>query len=108
MFLILNPSAIEGLFHAEGGMVDMALRTRAELVATAAKRLCPVDTGRLRASIEVIPGKDEKGVVCLVGTNVVYGIYQEFGTRFQSGTPFLRPALYGADPGVWPTFEEAA
>lgn len=31
-------------------------------------------------------------VVYVVGTNVEYAIYQEFGTRSMSSQPFLRPA----------------
>jgi hypothetical protein len=31
-------------------------------------------------------------VVYVVGTNVEYAIYQEFGTRHQSGQPYLFPA----------------
>ena len=53
----------------------------AGIVEGSAKRLCPVDTGHLRGSIhimkEAIPGKDMKAIV---GTNVEYAPYVEFGT----------------------------
>jgi HK97 gp10 family phage protein len=58
-----------------------------------AKRRCPVDTGRLRASIthEVsVRGRDVTG---RVGTNVEYARYVEFGTRRMRARPYLRPAL---------------
>lgn len=53
-----------------------------------AKRLCPVDTGRLRNSITHAMGD---GYVA-VGTNVEYGPHVELGTSRQKAQPFLRPA----------------
>jgi hypothetical protein len=105
--MVLNPSALRGLFE-EGGVAEAALHTKAELVATRAKELVNVGTGRLRASIHVVDGVDETGVVCLVGSDVDYAIYQELepgdpypegGTRERpGGKPFLRPALFGPTP----------
>ena len=59
-----------------------------------AKRLCPVDTGRLRNSI-THQQYDENTEV--VGTNVEYAPYVELGHHTSSGSkvegkPFLRPA----------------
>lgn len=70
-----------------------AMRKICLLIEADAKRYCPVDTGRLRDSIthEIEKGKDR--VTGRVGTNVVYGVFQEYGTRYQSGKPYLRPAL---------------
>ena len=56
-----------------------------------AKEYAPVDTGRLRNSITHATEPEEGAVY--IGTNVEYGIYQEFGTVNQAGTPFLRPAV---------------
>lgn len=61
---------------------------------TYAKRLCPVDTGRLRSSI-THQQMDENTEV--IGTNVEYAPYVELGHHTTSGTmvngkPFLRPA----------------
>lgn len=55
-----------------------------------AKRLCPVDTGRLRNSIThaVQPGED----AVYIGTNVEYGPHVELGTSRAKARPFLRPA----------------
>lgn len=54
-----------------------------------AKDLCPVKTGRLRASIthKVL---DER--TAIIGTNVKYAPYVEMGTRRMAARPFLRPA----------------
>lgn len=54
-----------------------------------AKSLAPVDTGRLRDSIY----HRAAGFDLEFGNDVEYGFYQEFGTRFQTGTPHIRPAL---------------
>lgn len=76
-----------------------------------AKRLCPVDTGRLRGSITYATqkahgdgqepatpedyepqGTPEKGSV-YIGTNVEYGPAIELGTSRQKAQPFLKPAI---------------
>lgn len=55
-----------------------------------AKRLCPVDTGRLRNSITHVTSYGAKAVY--IGTNVEYAAYVELGTRRQKPQPYLRPA----------------
>lgn len=54
-----------------------------------AKSYAPVDTGRLRNSIEHHAEGDDTMVV---QTDVEYAVYQELGTSKQSGTPYMRPA----------------
>lgn len=50
--------------------------------------------GNLRTSIKSrVYNRGKNDVVGVVFTPVEYAIYQEFGTRYQSGTPFMRPAL---------------
>jgi len=58
-----------------------------------AKRLAPVDTGRLRNSIA--HGADETSAQ--VGSNVEYAPYVELGTSRMKAQPFLKPAV--ADNG---------
>lgn len=55
-----------------------------------AKRLCPVDTGRLRASIQTALAHTYAGAE--VGTNVEYAPFVEFGTYRQRAQPYLTPA----------------
>lgn len=55
-----------------------------------AKRLAPVDTGRLRASITTEPKRPADRI--MVRDGVKYGIHQEFGTVNMAASPFLRPA----------------
>lgn len=63
------------------------------LVEGDAKRMCPVDTGRLRASITHETEKSGDEVIGRVGTNVEYGVYVEYGTSKMSAKPYLRPSL---------------
>lgn len=56
-----------------------------------AKKLCPVDTGRLRNSIT--HDVDDRNV--FVGTNVEYAPSVEYGTKKQKAQPFLVPAATG-------------
>lgn len=60
-----------------------------------AKRRCPVDTGRLRASI--VSKSTPEGII--VGSPVEYSLYVEYGTFNRDGSvkmypqPFLFPAV---------------
>ena len=107
--------------------LDKQMKAACEIIGgigeSAAKDLCPVDTGLLRNSIthgaaggkmsassysndagtasgeyasQDIP-KDENGAnyVVVIGTNVQYAVYQELGTSKMSPQPFLRPAIEG-------------
>jgi HK97 gp10 family phage protein len=65
------------------------LEEAGRIVQGQSKRLVPVDSGRLRNSISM----DVKRDVAIVGTNVEYAPYVEYGTRRQSAQPYLRPAL---------------
>lgn len=72
-----------------------------------AKSNCPVDTGRLRASITTNVQTDGDTVIGIVGTNVEYAPYVEFGTgqagdqsvehrqdfKGRPAKPFLYPAF---------------
>ncbi len=53
-----------------------------------ARRLCPVDTGKLRESI------DKRRMSIIAETD--YALFVEIGTRFMAAQPFLRPAMIAA------------
>jgi HK97 gp10 family phage protein len=55
-----------------------------------AKRLAPVDTGYLKDHIFTDP--IDKFTYRVISP-APYSVYQEFGTRFQPGTPFMYPAF---------------
>jgi HK97 gp10 family phage protein len=94
--VVLDHAAIDRLFRSPTGPAGVALAKSAIKVEAAAKRLAPVDTGRLRSSISHQLTVDGQGLVAYVGTNVDYAIFQELGTRFMPAQPFLRPALRAA------------
>jgi HK97 gp10 family phage protein len=56
-----------------------------------AKRICPVDTGALRASIHLRETKKGK-IQIVAGKN--YAHYVEFGTYRQRPQPYIRPAMH--------------
>lgn len=91
--VVFDQQALDRLFNSEDGPVAKDLARRAIQVDRAAKRLCPVDTGRLRASIDWQLARDHQGLLAIIGTNVTYAPFVEFGTRFAAAQPFLRPAL---------------
>ncbi|MBA2952114.1 hypothetical protein GON03_19045 [Nocardioides sp. MAH-18] len=72
----------------------MVLRRTAHAIEAGAQALAPVDTGTLRASISTtLSGDGRSGAMSAeIGPTVDYGIYQEYGTSTQPGTPFLGPA----------------
>ena len=58
-------------------MMDMEIGAHGELMATSAKNMCPVDTGRLRSSISL---KKEQFLSYELVAQTDYAAYVEFGT----------------------------
>lgn len=79
---------------ATGDDVRRTMLKLGSAIETEAKHLCPVDTGRLRASIVTTEVPDPDGVTVTVGTDVEYAPYVEFGTSRMAAQPFLTPATY--------------
>ena len=77
--------------------IDAITRAAALAVEAEAKRLCPVRTGRLRASITT---EKIDTAAYAVGTNVEYAPYVEFGTRKMRAKPYLRPAAERVAKGL--------
>lgn len=88
--------------------LEEAMETAVLLVESTAKELAPVDTGRLRSSIasEVrrVASDTIKGII---GTDVEYAKFQEFGTSKMDANPFLRPAIETHRGDIIRLFEEA-
>lgn len=90
-----NHSNLDKVLSAEEEALERAMEmigmqmegyAKEELTASGA-----VDTGRLRASVS--HSSSDKEVV--VGTNVEYGPYIEFGTSKMAPRPYLRPTVQG-------------
>jgi HK97 gp10 family phage protein len=96
--IVFDEAALKALFDSPDGPVGKYLAKGAVRVTRRAKELAPVDTGRLRSSIDNDLGRDDRGLVARIGSDVVYAPYVEFGTRRMRAQPFLRPALDAAFP----------
>ncbi|GEM_PF-2176184 len=66
------------------------LERLAELTLIEAQKIVPVLTGALRSSLRIIRIPAENRVI--VGTDIGYGKFVEFGTSRMSAQPFLYPA----------------
>lgn len=87
--------------------LEEALERAVLIVQATAQRLVPVDTGRLRASIESqVKRIGDKIVRGFIGTNVEYAPYVEMGVG-QRAQPYLRPAIEAHRPDIRNQFERA-
>lgn len=85
----LKAAAKEATIRSEDDLARVGITIQNE-----ARRLAPVDTGRLRSSIQASEvRRDARGPYVEVGTNVEYAPFVEFGTSRQRPRPFLRPAF---------------
>lgn len=91
----VHQSRIDRLLHSPGGDVGRALQKTGVNVQSRAKRLCPVDTGRLRASIVTTKPTHttRDDLTVRIGSKVKYARFVELGTRYMRARPYLRPAL---------------
>ena len=87
--IIVRENNIAIIEAAISEALTAALEEIGLVTEAAAKKLCPVDTGRLRNSI-THAFEDDHSIV--VGTNVEYATYVHDGTSRRKGTPFLTQA----------------
>lgn len=89
--LQINNAAVRALLTDPTGGVARDLLRRGNNVATLAKKYAPVNTGRLRASIEAKLVKYAGNLAVIVGTNVSYAMFQHEGTGIYGphGTPIV-------------------
>lgn len=74
--------------------VEHAIDVTATFILMMIKVFAPVDTGALRSSYR---REDLTPLHILIGSAIHYSIHQEYGTRYQPGTPHLTP---GFDKGA--------
>ncbi|MBE5786829.1 MAG: HK97 gp10 family phage protein [Clostridiales bacterium] len=72
---------------------DAAMQDAVQSAWLYARRVVPVRTGRLRASLHQ---RRDEGAVSLV-TRCPYAVYVELGTRFARAQPYLVPAARQSD-----------
>ena len=82
--------AIRGASQKAMEQSSQVIRNNTERLKASAKAKAPVDTGFLKNHItSSYPDRLEGHVK----SEAAYSGYQEYGTRFQTGKPFMRPAL---------------
>lgn len=95
MAIKMHRQRVRSILVNPEGPVGQELTKSGIRINNRAKRLCPVDTGRLRSSIystQPLPvGRHRLNVQ--VRTNVNYSRFVELGTRYMRARPYLRPAL---------------
>ena len=87
-------SVIQQIAVTHPQVMDAALDDTADAISLGAQRIVPVDTGRLRGSINV----KRDYLVKTIGTNVEYAAFVEFGSPEGTGPnggpkPYMRPAF---------------
>lgn len=90
--LKLDDGALQALLRSPSGFVAADLARRCRRVVNRAKVLCPVDRGRLRASITFEIAQGVGTIVGRVGTNVTYAraVHDGTGIYGPKGRP-IRP-----------------
>ena len=71
--------------------VKMAVKNNTTEMYREAFKRAPVDTFWLRDNLET--WIENSGFTGMVQSMALYAGYQEYGTRFQDGTPHIRPAF---------------
>lgn len=86
---------IKGAGHKVLEQSGKVVKNNTERLKASAKAKAPVDTGFLKNHItSSYPDRLEGHVK----SEAAYSGYQEYGTRFQTGKPFMRPALKEVEP----------
>lgn len=69
------------------------LRARGQIVLERARSLAPSLTGALRDSLQAELGPANERARVVIGTEIAYAAFVEFGTEDTPAVPYLRPAL---------------
>ncbi len=86
--------------------IEKGMTKACVLVERDAKKNAPIDTGRLRNSITHRLETETGQIIGIVGTNVEYASFQEFGTSKMAAQPFLFPALEANRDKIKDTLKE--
>lgn len=92
----VDEAAVRRMISEQGVGVWQDIFRRVKRVEAKAKELCPVDTGRLRASISGEVEVRDGIPVGVVGSDVEYAPYVFNGTRYMAARPVLQQALDAA------------
>lgn len=76
----VDHAAVREMTHGPSGLVRVDLARRGRRVESRAKVLCPVNRGRLRASISVVPVTIGGNPGVRIGSDVAYTVFVHNGT----------------------------
>lgn len=93
----------DAVLRAMKSQVRQGLETCGLIAQGHATYMCPVDTGRLRASIDYVT--DDTSMT--VGSGVEYAAYVELGTYKQRAQPYIKPAIADHIPEYERALKEA-
>jgi HK97 gp10 family phage protein len=82
--------------------LDSGIKKSAAYIEAESKKVTPVDTGRLRASIHSVFGR-LRGEI---GTNTNYAIFVHEGTTFMRSRPFMSWGIRNAENDIKDVFKE--
>lgn len=102
--VVIDPAALRDLLYSPQGPVYRDIQIQTERVRNRAISLCPVNNGRLRASITGQVLSEPSGPVGRVGTNVEYALFVHEGTGIYGpkGAPYtIVPRRRKALAFVW-------
>ena len=83
---------LEALSQGLPGACAAGLTQGVSAMADGARRLCPVDTGDLKASISARSEAAADGAEGAVTAGAAHAVYVELGTSRMAARPFLLPA----------------
>jgi hypothetical protein len=87
----LNQRAIQDQLTGQNGAIARDLLRRGQRVQNKARRLAPVDRGRLRGSITTEVRGSGRGLEVRVGSNLDYAVYVHEGTGIYAGRGYIYP-----------------
>lgn len=91
VFVSLNQGALDKMLKGNNGAVAIDLRRRGAHIRDKARRLCPADTGKLRASITAQLGSVGGRPAVRIGSNLEYAPYVHDGTGVYAGKGYITP-----------------
>lgn len=91
---VFGAKKVRGALNEAANLDDVknVLKMNGAEMQANAQRNAPVDTGALKRFVVLYVYDD--GFKVVVKSLAQYAPYQEYGTRFMTGTPHIRPAYY--------------
>lgn len=90
----LDLRKLDSIINAFDGRAKRLVTALGQEALTRTKQKAPVDTGTLRRSYHAEPDRsDASGLTVVVGTNLEYAPFVEFGTSKMAAQPHLQPAF---------------